>query len=200
MGYTQFTVELLNELIIKFSPKSVLDLGAQNMYNQPALPAPYAKTWYETLGIKYLAIDINGENGASPIDLSKPCKTIEPSSFDMVVDAGTSEHVSDSEGKHDISAIYNCWKTKHDLLKAGGIMLNENPKSGNWPGHGCNYYDQNFYVKLAELQGYEILNLQENAAMGNVTDGWNITCILKKVNNIDFISLETFKLCEIKIS
>ncbi|MCE3278010.1 MAG: hypothetical protein K0S44_201 [Bacteroidetes bacterium] len=200
MGYTSFTLTLVTELLAKFNPKSVIDLGAQNNYAQPKLPAPYMKEWYEEQKIDYLAIDINNENGAAPLDLSKPLPVDFIERCDMLVDAGTSEHVSDGKGGHDIKAIYNCWKTKNDLLNIGGIMLNENPKTGNWPGHGCNYYTQDFYIKLAELQGYELLSLQENAAMGNVTDGWNVTCVLRKVNDHKFISLETFKLCGIKTS
>jgi hypothetical protein len=205
MGYTKHTIDLVEELIIKFSPGKVIDLGAQNNYAQPNLPAPYMSDWYKEKGIEYLAIDINRENGAIPMDLSKKqtMGDVKPIyekfgtyQCDMLVDAGTSEHVSGPNGKHSITAIYNCWKTKHDLLKPGGIMLNENPKTGHWPGHGCNYYTQDFYHKLAELQGYDIIYMEENAAMGNVTDGWNITCILIKPE-APFISIEEFITCGI---
>lgn len=194
MGYTSFSVQVLEKLISEFKPKSVLDYGAQNMYNQPVLPAPYAKDWYESMGIKYTAIDISGENESQPIDLSKPLVII-PEVYDLVVDCGTSEHCG-IDGKHDPMAFYNAVKNKHDLLKTGGIMFSENPKTGNWPGHGFNYYSQNFYKTLATLNNYEILELGEVAAMGNVTDGWNIYCVLKRVNNNPFISFEDFQQCE----
>lgn len=193
MGYTAFSVEVLNKLITEFKPKSVLDYGAQNMYNQPVLPAPYAKDWYEGMGIKYTAIDISGENGSLPINLSEPMVNFDQ--FDLVVDCGTSEHCG-INGKHEPWAFYNAIKNKHDLLKAGGIMFSENPKTGNWPGHGFNYYSQEFYRQLAALNGYELLELGEVAAMGNTTDGWNVYCVLKKINDNLFISFEEFQQCE----
>lgn len=203
MGYTSFTIELIEGLLKEFNPKKVIDLGAQNNYAQPNLPAPYMSEWYKEHGIDYMAIDLNKENGAYPLDLSEALDLSRVvnnlfNGFDMLVDAGTSEHVSGKKGGYDINAIYNCWKTKHDLLKSGGVMVNENPKTGNWPGHGCNYYTMDFYIKLAERQGYNILHIQENAAMGNITDGWNITCVLHKNDDTPFISLEEFMECEIK--
>jgi hypothetical protein len=194
MGYTSFSVHVLEKLINEFKPKSVLDYGAQNMYNQPVLPAPYAKEWYEGMGIMYTAIDISGENGALPINLSEPI-TENLGQFDLVVDCGTSEHCG-IDGKHSPLAFYNAVKNKHDLLKGGGVMFNENPKTGNWIGHGFNYYSQEFYRKLATLVGYEILELGEVAAMGNVTDGWNVYCVLRKIHDQPFISFEQFQLCE----
>lgn len=197
MGYTDFSVKTISNVISVMRPQSVLDYGAQNMYNQPVIPAPYAKDWYENQGIKYTAIDISGENGALPIDLSFPIKE-DLGQFDLVVDCGTTEHCG-INGKHDISAFYNAVKNKHDLLKQGGVMINENPKTGNWPGHGFNYFSQEFYKKLAELNSYEILELGEVAAMGNVTDGWNVYCVFQKVNNDPFISLDQFKTLDIRI-
>jgi hypothetical protein len=194
MGYTSFSVQVLEKLIAEFKPKSVLDYGAQNMYNQPVLPAPYAKDWYEGMGIMYTAIDLCGENGSLAIDLSYPIKE-NLGQFDLVVDCGTSEHCG-IEGKHDPMAFYNAVKNKHDLLKVAGIMFSENPKTGNWPGHVFNYYSQDFYKQLSALNGYEILELGEVAAMGNVTDGWNIYCVLRKINNNPFISFEQFQFCE----
>jgi len=201
MGYTNFTVEKIQGLINTFKPKKVLDLGAQNMYNQPIIPAPYSSEWYKAQRIEYEAIDISGENGSFPMDLGKPCDpAFAPyiEKFDFVVDVGTSEHIG-TDGKHDIEAFYNCWKTKNDLLKVGGIMVNENPKTGNWPGHGFQYYTQDFYLKLAELAGYEILELGEHAAMGNTTDGWNVFCVLKKTRE-GFVTLEEFKNLPIRLS
>jgi hypothetical protein len=210
MGYTQHTIDLVEEIIIKFRPTSVIDLGAQNNYSE-AIPAngkaPYMLEWYLKKGIRYVAIDLCKENGSIPVDLKYPLDhpsnmNLVPQDWkcDLLVDAGTSEHVSGEAGGHDIKAFYNCWKTKHDLVKPGGIILSENPKTGNWPGHGCNYIDMRFYQILAQLQGYEILHLVENAAMGNVTDGYNITCMLRKVDDKPFISLEDFIKCDVKTS
>ena len=128
MGITDFSVDILNRAIESKKPESVMELGAQNLYNQPKLPAPYAHEFYEPKGIKYNCIDMCKENGALDIDLSKPVKV--EATHDLVTDFGTSEHVSKA-GKHAIEAYYNCWKAKHDLLNEGGTMINENPKTGN---------------------------------------------------------------------
>ena len=74
MGYTSFSVEKLEGLIQKYKPTSIIDLGAQNMYNQPLLPALYASEWYQKQGIKYLSIDLNGENN-SEISLTRCCSS-----------------------------------------------------------------------------------------------------------------------------
>lgn len=199
MGITAHDVELLDKVIEQFKPANVIELGAQNLYNQPKLPAPYADEYYEQKGIRYHCIDLNGENNASPIDLSKPYYSgANDGVFDLVTDFGTSEHVGNN-GAHDIEAYYNCWKTKYDLLKVGGVMINENPKAGNWPGHGFNYVDIDFYLRLGGFLGYDIIKLEEHAAMGNTTDGWNVVCVFVK-HRPDFITLEQFKTLGVKTS
>lgn len=203
MGYTSHTVDVIEEVLIRYKPKSILDLGAQNMYNQPNLPAPYAKEWYEQKGISYTSIDINSEHGAIPVDMSKPIfeqMHLDPRLFDqydLLCDCGTSEHVSDN-GVHGAEAFYNCWVTKHNLLKIGGIMISENPMTGNWPGHGQNYVTQAFYKVLCKMAAYELIHLHEHPAMGNTTDGWNVVCVLQKTSNEDFISFDQFKLLDFR--
>ncbi len=206
MGYTQFTVDQLEEIISNHSPKTILDFGAQNMYNQPELPAPYAKEWYENeKKMKYVSIDINNEHGAIAVDLSKPLldqtkldeRLIDQ--YDLVVDAGTTEHVG-VDGKHDTEAFYNAWKTKYDLCKNGGIIYSENPKTGSWPCHGFNYHTLEFYHQLGIALGCQILSLGEHAACHNIIDGWNIYCSFIKPTATPFISLEEFKKLTYKLS
>ena len=189
MGYTQFTKGKVQYILDVFKPKSVIDLGAQNDFSQPHLPAPYISEWYRNKNIAYLCIDLNGENNAEQIDLSKPSFTV-ASGCDLLVDAGTSEHVGDN-GKFSWEAIYNCWATKNKLLNIGGIMYSENPKTGNWPGHGFNYYTQDFYKELVKISGYELLDIGEHPACNNKTDGWNIFATMKKVSD-KFPTLKKF--------
>jgi len=205
MGYTHFTVEKLEEIIKERNPKSILDFGAQNMYNQAEDPAPYAKEWYESKGIKYVSVDINSEHGSIPLNLSNPLsEQLELSEeltkqYDLVVDAGTTEHVG-VDGKHNVEAFYNAWKTKYDLCKVGGVIYSENPKTGSWPGHGFNYHTMTFYHQLITLLGLtETLQMNEHAACHNVIDGWNVYCSFIKPNR-EFISLEQFKTLDFKLS
>jgi len=176
MGITGFSLDLVKAVLNDFKVETVIELGAQNMYDQDySGNYPYADTYYRSRGIAYECIDLSGENGAQAIDLSKPCAVSKK--YDMVTDFGTSEHV------HDIK---ECWKTKHKLLKVGGVMISENPKVGNWPDHGYWYYTEEFYQKFAAAAGYKILKIGEHPAMWNTTDGYNVYCIMQKVEDKPF--------------
>jgi hypothetical protein len=191
MGYTGKTIELIDIIIDRV--QTVVDLGAQNDYRHPTLPAPYVKDTYYA-NKNYVAFDISGENGSEPYDLSLLHDF--GVQYDLLVDAGTSEHVGDN-GKFGWRAIYNCWKNKHNLVKVGGYIISENPKTGNWPGHGFNYYTEEFYQQLASVCGYNLLSVGSVAAMGNYTDGWNVYSVLQK-NKETFCTLDEFKTCGIK--
>jgi hypothetical protein len=206
MGYTQHTKEVVEKYVKEFSPKNILDLGSQNDFSQPLLPAPYISEWYKSKGIFYECIDLNKENEAWAVDLSKPFENtigdwkgqFVHTGYDFLLDIGTSEHVGNN-GVHDIESYYNCWKTKHNLCKISGLIISENPKSNNWPGHGFNYVTQEFYKQLASVSGYIILDLHEHAACGNITDGWNVFCVMEKISD-KFPDLETFKTLDVKTS
>lgn len=201
MGYTSQTISRVTSIIAHNAIRRVIDLGAQNNYSL-SIPeggsAPYMSEWYQSQDIDYAAIDLSAENNSLPIDLALPVDD-ELGQFDLLVDAGTSEHIGIG-GKYFDTAIYNCWKTKHNLVKPGGYIISENPKTGNWPGHGFNYYTTEFYTRLATLCHYDIIELGEHPAMGNTTDGWNIHCILRKKEDTPFISSKDFATCGIKQS
>lgn len=189
MGYTGFTKRVIETVINTYNPKSVIDLGAQQDYGQPNLPAPYIDTWYKAKGIMYMSIDLNQENGAVPYNLATDPVPDIPQ-VDLLVDAGTSEHI-EIGASFSWEAIYNCWKIKHGLLADGGIMVSENPKTGNWPGHGFNYYTKEFYRQLESATDYHIILLDEHPAMGNSINGWNIICVMQKKSG-KFPTLEEF--------
>jgi len=126
MGYTHETTRIIDPYLPHI--KSVVDLGAQNDYRVP-LPAPYTKDSYYA-GKDYEAIDISGENGSTSLDLSKLHKF--DRQYDLLVDAGTSEHVG-TNGKHDIKAIYNCWKNKQTSLNSEVISSPKTQKQATGP-------------------------------------------------------------------
>jgi len=201
MGITSKSISILKPLIEKYSPKSVIDLGAQNIYcdrpmrDDPFLESkkwierlgieglyhpttgesykyPFASKLWERCGIQYACIDLNEQNNAIAWDLSESLRTTQE--FDFVMDYGTSEHVKD---------YYQCCQNIHDLCKIGGIIIRENPKNGNWPGHCYHYLDENFYSELAQVAGYNIITLESWPAMGNTTDGWNVICVMQKISD-----------------
>jgi hypothetical protein len=189
MGITDFSLLILNKYINE--QKTVLELGAQNLYVESYPSAPYADKYYTAKGLEYTCIDLNKENNAMELDLSIKQNL---DKFDIVTDFGTSEHVG-IDGKHDPKAFYNCWLNKHNACKIGGLIISENPKTGNWIGHGFNYVTENFYRQLAQSNGYEILEIGEHPAMNNITDGWNIYCVLRKTQE-KFMTLTNFKKLE----
>lgn len=223
MGITKFDVDLLSE-VLRENPNitSVIELGSQNLYLNGEDKPPFASEWYINKGLKYSCIDLAGDNNAIQKDLSKELNLEwQPGwklKFDLVTDFGTSEHVVQMKsttkvGFHDgyINSIYpdgvenidlgfyNCWLNKHNLLIEDGFMVNVNPKTGHWPGHGYNYYTEDFYKELCKVSGYEIVKLFEHAAMGNTIDGVNIVCVLRKISSV-FPSFKEFQKLDYKKS
>lgn len=223
MGITASDITLIEKsLQIKPDIKGVIELGSQNLYLDNDPKPPFASTWYEQRGIHYHCIDMAGDNGAIKRDLSTVLRLVNqpgsPVKADLVTDFGTSEHVvhvpvyqsvafheghinsvypTEQPNEEQISkGFYNCWVNKHDLLAVGGLMINVNPKTGNWPGHCYTYLTSRFYIKLTALMGYNIHHLEDHPAMGNTISGWNVCCILEKTEDREFISFEEFQQCE----
>jgi hypothetical protein len=180
MGYIESTIKGVKMLIDIYKVKTVCDLGDQFNFTVPYLPAPYMSEWYKERNIDYLSIDLNGLNDSKKWDMAEPIKTNKK--FDMVVNAGFSEHVKD---------FYQCYANIDKLTKVGGLILCENPRTKNWPGHAHHYIDDKFYVDLAREQGYGIIEIKNTVAAHNYQTGNNVFCILKKIN-AGFISRDKF--------
>lgn len=201
MGLTSFSIDLVKKYLPVYS---VMELGAQNLFDLEYMGNnPFASTFYLKNGVKdYACIDLNGENRAYRFDLSKPQRDF--LQYDLVTDFGTSEHVC-NEGRFDWEAIYNCWVTKHNLCKDGGLIISENPESGSWINgkvishFSYQFYTEHFYRQLAALTRYELVELGRHAAMGNETDGWNVYCVLRKKGS-KFITLKDFKTLDLRQS
>lgn len=196
MGVTAHSIKLIEKALSLISVTEVMELGSQNMFDRNYGEAklhdglhcnnPYASEYYNSKGIKYNCIDLNGENGALQYQLEEPVK--HGKKYILVTDFGTGEHVRN---------VYNVFKTIHDLLEEGGVCVRENPKTGSWPGHGFNYMTADVYKSIANANGYKIIELHEHAAMGNVTDGWNVCCIYQKMEDVPFMNEGVFKLLNI---
>jgi hypothetical protein len=186
MGITKYDTDLLERVVIEFAPRSCIELGAQYLYSTAieCLEATtgnphFAKEWFLSRGMTHCSIDLNGEADLN-LDLTIPI-SLDP--VDLVTNFGTIEHTSDA---------YASFTNVHGMTKTGGIMVHENPKIGNWKGHGNWYFTRDFYTNLSREANYEIIELDEVAAMGNITDGWNICCVMRKLSASPFISRETF--------
>ena len=177
MGITQLSLDRINRYI---KPNSkILIIGCQNCY-WPENYGEVAQDYFRSLGHTVKSIDVYECNGADVMDLRNQLN-FEPI-YDLVLQHGTVEHV-DGE-------LYMPFLNMHMACKEGGIMIHENPKVGNWPGHGYHYFTPGFYTALASHCGYEVLELCEEPAMSNVTDGWNVSCVLKKGLERPFLFME----------
>lgn len=219
MGITISDINLVETaLVAKPDIKYVCELGSQNLY-LPGLSharPPFASEWYIKRGLEYQCIDLAGDNLAMKLDLAQPIFQ-NVGKFDLVTDFGTSEHVTQvkeiqtvqfhDDHIHSIypahqptvaeikNGFYYCWRNKHQLLAVGGLMISVNPKTGNWPGHGYTYLVLEFYDELVKLMGYEKVWIGDSPAMGNIKNGWNVECILRKVDDREFISFIDFQSC-----
>lgn len=217
MGYTAFEKEVVSRNLNKFGPSfRVIDYGAQCDYTIKADPPAFISEWYRSIGGIYSCIDLAGDNNSLRHDLSHPLPYI--GKYNLVGDAGTSEHIAQMKSFESVSfhegainsiypkeienvelGFYNGWKNKHDILLEGGLMINFNPLTGNWPGHCYSYLPKDFYDNLIKISDYEVLETGTHAACGNTTDGWNLWAVLKKIGP-KFPSFEEFQTLNIQKS
>lgn len=182
MGITKKSLNRLEKYNCLDRGVKMLELGAQNIYDNENY-GKIAKDVFSERFVIHTSIDVNPHQGAIEVDLRSPV-TIFKNKFDVVTNFGTTEHVDGS--------LYEAFKNIHNLCRKGGLMIHENPKTGNWPKHGYHYMTETFYTELAKIVGYELLEVGEEAAMGNTVDGWNIYAVLRKVNSDNFINEEDF--------
>jgi hypothetical protein len=148
------------------------------------------KKYFEEHGMMHTSIDINGEDGALPLDLRNPelfddfsCR------YDVLTNLGVTEHVE------PIAKQYECFSIIHNVVRPGGIMIHMIPDveeldiSGAWNGH-CNvYYRKEFFDKLAEHCDYTVL---ENKVIFGLR-----SVVLRKENAIGFTTnTDIFNLIE----
>jgi len=140
-----------------------------------------AKEYFTALGYQHTAIDLNGKEGSIQFDLRTPIAESNQAdfidSFDVMIDIGNSEHVDNQ---------YMNFKNLHDVCKVESTFIYVLPKEGHWEGH-CKYkYNLDFFEKLAEANGYEILMLE-------VRNERDICCSMKKKTSDEFMSEGDFK-------
>jgi len=135
-----------------------------------------SKFLFENLGVEHVSVDINGQDGALTLDLTRDFR-YQPQSksvnlynnpnakveigeynkyfeyFDVVTNCGTTEHVDNQDGHNN----YMAWKNLHNLLRVDGLHFSSLPAIGYWPDH-CNiYYNCDFFDKLADFCNYKLL-------------------------------------------
>ncbi len=152
--------------------ESMLELG-----NKVKGPTMVYKDVFEALGFRHVSVDMNGLNGALPLDLRKP---LELGTFDMVTNFGTSEHVSEKNYEGQIA----CWCNIMGAMHIGSVLVSVGPKPGvsKWRSHGRWYAEELFYSQLAFLNGLEAERIY--------ADDNQIYARLRRVSDVEFVMPE----------
>jgi len=153
--YLDFVMDSINLEYYNSNGLSMFELGNQRFIGGLFTTG---KQHFEDLGMLHTSVDINGQDGALPLDLTKPELFYQfRSSFDILTNLGTTEHVE------PIDKQYQCFSILHDVVKPGGIMIHLVPNarelevSGAWNNHCRIYYTDEFFLTLAEHCNYTIL-------------------------------------------
>lgn len=176
VGYEEFDGLTMCELGNQRTKRSGMEYLKSN--NIP--PYKTGKELFTCLGFQHTSVDINGEDGALPIDLTKPILDSDLLlNFDVITNVGTTEHVSDQIA---------CFKNIHNLCKERGLFihivpsikyLNIDAATGITTLHGRYNYGFNFFHALANACGYKILDERIIRSSVSVT--------MQKTSNNDFV-------------
>lgn len=132
---------------------SMLELGNKRKAGGDG-PFTY-KDVFTGLGFRHVSVDINGQHGALPKDLTKPLNL---GTFDMVSNIGTSEHVSEKDWNGQVA----CWRNIVEAMHVGSVLVSITPKPGCWRNHGTWYPHKEFFQELARLNGMELERCYES--------------------------------------
>jgi len=158
----------------------MLEYGNQ-IYRGKNAPFKTAKEYFESLGVFHVSVDKNGKDGALPLDLTQPLQGIgEP--FDIVTNFETTEHVKHGQ--------YQPFKTMHDMIRPGGMMVSVVPETGFLAKHSYFHYTKEFFRDLAILNYYKIHLLQSEAHFK--VERNLVIFIAEKVTDLDFIDEKSF--------
>lgn len=122
---------------------SMCELGNQHIRHRRN---QRAKPYFEARGVRHVSIDINGQDGALPLDLNEELPDL--GQFDLVTNYGTSEHIKDQ---------YQVFRNVHNLTRIGGMMVHAVPCYDFWPFHGLYGYRDGFFKHLALANEYGVL-------------------------------------------
>jgi hypothetical protein len=118
--------------------------------------APASQPFWESLGFAYEAVEYGGHRGVTSLDLNRDSVPAPlHGAFDLVVNAGTTEHVVNQD---------NAFRVIHDLAKVGGVMLHELP-GGGMLTHGVVSYNPQFFWLLCRDNNYEVFDLTVSHAI-----------------------------------
>jgi hypothetical protein len=175
--FKDLEIEVLASLNIKYEGLQLCELGNQDQDGKPA------KFVYEATGVNHTSIDLNGRDGALPLDLGNPLPVDMNNKYDVITNYGTIEHVNNQ---------YGCYLNVHNICKVGGIMIHGAPFINNWPNHCRYYYEAIFFEKLAELCGYDIIRIEVLKTEFFTPPRALVYSVFMKTTDSVFIPIEVF--------
>jgi hypothetical protein len=176
MGIRSNEIDLL-EMIPAYRNKENLTMA--ELGNQRLIIDGYkgsAKEYFINRGIVHASFDLNGNDGAITVDLSKPIDERWYGCFEIVTNSGTTEHITNGQ--------VEAFKNIHNLCIEGGYILHSIPKVNCWKNHCPHRYTERFIRCLGIANGYEILWDDVNLRYGRE---YNIRGLYKKINNKPFV-------------
>jgi hypothetical protein len=113
--------------------------------------APPAKLFWEWLGCRYAAVDIDRSPHVISLDLNFDDVPAEhKGKYQLVTNLGTTEHVANQN---------QAMKIIHDLTAVGGMMVHSLPAQG-YSNHGLINYNPKFFWMLARSCRYRWLDMR----------------------------------------
>lgn len=135
-------------------------------------PTGLYRDWYLARGARYVSVDINGRNGAVPLDVRHPFNL---GTFDVVTNWGFSEHVSRQAP---------FWANAHAALNVGGVFVGTTPQPGHWRNHGWSFWHPapEFFEAWALGNGMEVLRIEDCGPGDPAKRMWGY--VLRKVADV----------------
>ena len=199
MGINLYSLEYIHENLKKYEKEfnnfNICLLGNLYLrddtfsYQKQKLSKSYkvAMDYFKELGMNVFSIDINGKDGAIPIDLSKEIPKDQKNKYHIVLNGGTAEHVNDQ---------YQCFKNIHYLCKDKAIIFHIAPEAGSWIKHCNNWYTESFFQELGPKNNYNIIDVHRNLLPGK-SRGYLVYATYQKIDEWDFMTEDSFNKLDI---
>ncbi len=158
--------------------KEMLELGCQqirDLVRNSLESKATSRSYFRSIGIHDISIDIKGCNRSRVVDLRNPIKESYHNKFDIITNSGTTEHIVPLPGQ------YQAFKNIHMCAKKGAAMIHILPGRGTYYGHCQTYYDYTFFKELARLNNYEIILLEPVKQRKSFL--WIGACMIKMEDN-----------------
>lgn len=174
-------VRWLLQQVSDFEGMCVCEFGNQHVWEH-AMPRlgieyPVARDWMlKQLHVaEYVSIDINGEDGALPLDLTKllPSNSqgVLLNGFDIVTNIGTSEHCGNENAKQ-----WMVFRNTVAVARVDGLILHQLPPAGRWLDHCDVWYRDGLGEVLANHFECELL-VEEHINLPTLSPDVDYLCI-----------------------